>query len=117
MQVKQMIFRFLIVLTMGFAVAGVNASNGFAADLRSAKASGLIGEQPDGYLGIVSAAPEDVRALVTDINKKRQAVYRKIAAKNGISLKDVELMAGKKAIAKTAPGAFIRTPSGEWVKK
>jgi len=88
-----------------------------ATDLHAAKQAGLIGEKPDGYLGLVRSAPADVRELVTRINRKRRAHYQEIAARNGTTLRQVELLAGKKAIRKTPSGYYIQTPSGQWRRK
>lgn len=87
-----------------------------ALDLDGAKAQGLVGEQPDGYLGVVQATPEAV-ALAADINAKRKAAYEEIARKNGATLAQVAAMTGEKVIAKAAPGTFIKTPQGQWQKK
>lgn len=89
----------------------------WAADLQGAKAQGLIGEQSDGYLGLVSAsAPADVKALVSDINSKRRQTYQDIAQRNNTSLDAVEALAGKKAIEKTPPGQYVK-PAGSWLRK
>ena len=37
----------------------------------AARAGGEVGEQPDGYLGLVGAASGDLRALVNNINIQR----------------------------------------------
>ncbi len=87
----------------------------FALDLGTAKAQGLVGETVTGYLAPVKATPE-VQKLVADINAKRKAMYEKIAKKNGTTLHAVEVLAGKKAIAKTPPGQFINLGKG-WQKK
>ena len=89
----------------------------YAVDLQSAKSSGLVGEQLNGYLGIVDAsAGSDVRALVKDVNAKRKAKYTAIASQNSTSLETVELLAGKKAVEKTQSGNYIQTATG-WKKK
>jgi len=90
----------------------------YAADLSGAKQARLIGEQPNGYLGLVTtSASLGVKALVVEINQKRKSYYQAIANKNGISLAKVEALAGQKAIAKTPKGQYIRTTSGQWVEK
>jgi len=116
MQIKQNLFRFMAVLAVSFTMMVAGASSAWAADIRTAKASGQIGEQLNGYLGLVSSASGDVRALVQNINQKRRAVYQNIASKNGTSLQAVEQMAAKKAINKTPSGQYIQS-SGGWVKK
>jgi hypothetical protein len=98
----------ILLLIFGFAAPAM------ALELQQAKATGLVGEQSSGYLAAVSAPTSEVRALVQSINAKRRASYEKIAAKNGISLQQVEQLAGQKAIEKTRAGQYIRLPSGEW---
>jgi uncharacterized protein len=86
--------------------------------LEEAKAQGVVGEQPNGYLGIVQpGASAEVQALVNDVNQKRRQMYGDIARRNSTKLEAVEMLAGKTAIDNTRPGNFVRSPSGQWVKK
>jgi uncharacterized protein YdbL (DUF1318 family) len=103
----------ILLLTLGTTLL---AGNAFALDLRTAKAQGYVGEQANGYLGIVKNAA-GVEELVSDINSRRKAEYRDIAQRNGTSLEVVEALAGKKAIEKTPSGQYIRDPSGNWIRK
>ncbi|RMH59442.1 MAG: DUF1318 domain-containing protein [Zetaproteobacteria bacterium] len=112
---KRILAGLFLTLCLSFAAAPI--TDAWSADLRSAKQAGLIGERLDGYLGFVRAAPPDVRALVREVNRKRRARYRQIAAQSGIALHQVELLAGRKAIAKTPSGLFVQSPSGRWVRK
>lgn len=69
----------------------------FAINLDEAKAAGYVSEQANGYVAVISdKAPADVRALVDSINSKRSDVYKGIAEKNGISVQNVENMAGER---------------------
>ncbi len=105
--VTKLIFSFLLLAS----------SAAFAADLDQAKRDGLVGERADGYLGLVdTSAPSDVRALVADVNDKRKAEYQRIAAGNDLEMAQVEALAGKKAIERTAPGGWILL-NGGWQKK
>jgi uncharacterized protein YdbL (DUF1318 family) len=89
-----------------------------AATLDSAKADGWIGEQPNGYLGLVrNDAPGDVKALVDDVNEKRRARYEQIARQQGAPLAEVEKVGGQTAIEKTRSGHYIKDGSGRWRKK
>lgn len=88
----------------------------FALDLDGAKGQGLVGEQPNGYLGVVKATPEAV-ALAADINGKRRAAYEKIAKENGITIDQVATLTGQKAIDKAASGTWVQTPQGQWIQK
>src|SRR5699024_9222820 len=87
-----------------------------ALDLDAAKSQGLLGEQPNGYLGVVTSTPAAVE-LASEVNKKRRQAYERIAKKHGITVNKVERIAGKKAIAKTANGEYVKTLEGQWVKK
>jgi uncharacterized protein len=99
------------LLLIGHALAAL------AADLTEAKAAGLVGERADGYLGlVVEAAPGDVKALIIDVNARRRAEYARIAAENGIEQSQVEAVAGRKAIERTAPGGWILL-NGGWQRK
>jgi uncharacterized protein YdbL (DUF1318 family) len=86
--------------------------------LEEAKTQGVVGEQANGYLGIVQpGASAEVQALVNDVNQKRRHMYEEIARRNSTKLEAVEMLAGKTAIDNTRPGNFVRSPSGQWVKK
>ena len=105
----------LTVLFITMVLALVLASPAFALDLDVAKDNGWVGERYTGYLGVVK--PEaGVKALVDDVNQKRTQVYKDLAAKNGITLQEVEKIAGKKVIEKTKPGNLIDLGNG-WLKK
>lgn len=87
----------------------------FGLDLHQAKEAGLVGETDSGYLAAVTGSSE-AAALVQDINAQRKAEYQRIAQKNNIALRDVELLAGKKAIEKTPAGQYVKV-GGSWQQK
>lgn len=90
----------------------------WAITLDEAKETGVIGEQPDGYIGVVRPpASTAVAELVESINARRRARYESIAASNGIETRQVELLAGKKAIERTESGHWVRLPDGSWIPK
>jgi len=104
---------FVALLISMMAVSVVVAS-----PLTQPKADGLIGEQVNGYIGLVKQdAPADIKQLVKEANAKRKAGYQKIAAQQGTSLADVERVGGNTAIEKTLKGNYIRDASGAWRKK
>ena len=103
-----------LLFSMLLLLAGPAAADA----LDDAKRAGLVGEQADGYLGIVAGTgAADIQALVQDINARRRERYRGIASSNGIELEAVELLAGQKAIEKTPAGQFIRLATGPWRRK
>lgn len=97
----------LPLLLLAFSVTAI--------ELDQAKDQGLVGEQTDGYLGIIKQG-DGVQALVQEINSKRKAKYEQLARQNNIKLEQVEALAGKKAIEKTQSGHYVLL-SGNWVKK
>ena len=104
---------FIAILTSCLLFA---AQPAFAIDLQTAKDQGLVGETPSGYLEAVNAPSAEIKKLVNNINAQRQQKYKEIAARNNTSLEAVELLAGKKAIEKSAPGSFIKL-GGSWQRK
>jgi len=95
-----------------------SVSVAMAGALDQPKADGLIGEQANGYLGLVSPnAPADIQALVRDVNAKRKARYQSIAQEQSVPVSEVEKVGGATAIEKTLSGNYIKDTSGRWRKK
>jgi uncharacterized protein len=80
----------------------------------AARAAGQVGEQPDGYLGVVGAASADVRALVSNINIQRKAAYTQRAAASGATVEQLAFTSGCNLIAQTEAGEKYRGPDGVW---
>jgi uncharacterized protein YdbL (DUF1318 family) len=90
-----------------------------ALDLRSAKAQGLVGEQIDGYLGIVNPpGTTELQQFVADINLQRREIYQQRAAAMSppVSLEQYEAIAGEAAIKNAKPGDYVQGTNG-WVRK
>jgi uncharacterized protein YdbL (DUF1318 family) len=78
-----------------FALAFILAPAAGAGTLDDYKASLQVGEQLDGYVGIVTKSPSaEINSTVADINKKRKDKYAGIAKERGITLSQVEALAG-----------------------
>ena len=106
------IFLTLLISMMTISVAIA------ASPLTQPKTDGLIGEQSNGYIGLVTQnVSADIKKLVNEANANRKAGYQKIAKKKGTSLADVERVGGNTAIEKTLRGNYIRDASGTWRKK
>jgi len=103
----------LLLLTMpAFAdLAGDKAT------VDAAKAAGTVGEQADGYLGIVSSADGTVTAAVNEINNGRRQVYSQTAAKSGVTPDAAGQATGAQLIAKVPGGQFFKPLGGAWTKK
>jgi len=106
------------MIAAGFALTGVATAAYAQRDpaYQAARAAGLVGEQPDGYLGIVGAATPELRALVNSINIQRKAKYTQTAAA-GATVEQMAFASGCNLILKTAPGEKYRTPSGTWATR
>lgn len=89
-----------------------------AQSLDEAKATGLIGEKRDGYIGLVQgSAPPAVISLVEDVNRQRRARYEQIARENNIGIEQVAQLAFNKAVEATRSGHFLEDANGRWVRK
>lgn len=105
-----------LLLALGLALpAAAMTLNEAMSALGTAKSAGLLGEKPDGYLGVVESRG-DAEEIASQINQARRAEYHRVAKQNGVSVGDVEVIAGKKAIEKTPPGQIIQL-NGNWVRK
>ena len=82
----------------------------------SGKARGLIGEQADGYLGVVSDADPTLRAAMEEINAGRAQAYQAIAAKTGVSPVAAGQATARELFARLPPGAYYRADGG-WRRK
>ena len=114
MKLKQMMIGGLLALTLSGAAWALDL-NGAMGALSAAKSSGLVGEQPNGYLGVVKNSG-DAAEIARLINAARKAEYQRLAKQNSIQLSDVESMAGKKALEKTPAGQYIQV-NGRWMTK
>ncbi len=116
-----------LALTLAVSFAGGAAllsAPAFAADaaaakaiVDAAKARGEVGEQGDGYIGIVGSVGADVRAAVAEINSGRAAVYRETASKTGVTAEAAGQAAARQLEARIPPGQFFKPLGGSWVRK
>ena len=107
-----------IILAMLTGMLAVSIAVASESPLTQPKADGLIGEQANGYIGLVTSdVPANIRKLVESVNAKRKAGYEKIAAKQGVPLSEVEKVGAKTAFEKTLRGNYVRDTNGTWRKK
>jgi hypothetical protein len=95
-----------------------HAQSAAKATVEAAKAAGKVGEQADGYLGLVtgSAAP-DIGAAVAEINAGRAAVYRETAAKTGVTVEAAGQATAAQLLARLPAGQYYRPLNGTWTRK
>nr|WP_298114033.1 YdbL family protein [uncultured Pseudomonas sp.] len=104
----------LLLLSLSLPAAALTLNDAMSA-LGGAKASGQLGEMPNGYLGVVEDNGQAAE-IARLINQARRAEYQRLAEQNGIKLTDVEAIAGQKALDKTPPGQYIQY-LGQWRRK
>lgn len=81
------------------------------------KANGQVGEQADGYLGVVKGSDPALAASVSAINQGRAQLYASIAAKTGVSVADAGAAAGGQLVSKVPAGQYYKTAAGGWAVK
>ncbi|GGB36765.1 hypothetical protein GCM10011380_27710 [Sphingomonas metalli] len=106
----------LILTAAAFGLAGLSVAAWAQRDpaYAAARSAGQVGEQPDGYLGIVGTATPELRALVNNINIQRKAAYTQKAAASGATVEQLAFTSGCNLIAQTQAGEKYRDPSGNW---
>ena len=97
----------------------VGAAHALSPRLDAAKANCVIGEQSDGYLGIVdpSKVDEDMRRELREVNQQRKAAYERIAAANGVTTEVAAQVTAERLVNNAPPGQCVRDPNGQWIKK
>lgn len=106
------------LLQTAIVLLALVATSAHADALDDAKASGLIGERQDGYIGLVQQdTPASVVALIAEVNAARKQRYEQIAKQNNIPLPDVAKLAYARAVENTLSGNFFESAPGRWVRK
>ena len=103
----------LVGVALALGAAGAALAQNRDPAYASAKAAGQVGEQTDGYLGVVGSAPADVRAMVKDINNKRRAVYTAKAAGKS-TIEEYAFATACRLILETKSGEKYQGPDGTW---
>lgn len=112
-------FAALASLSVGVAVAQVDDV------VERARDQGLIGEQADGFVGVVTSparAPRaidaDLKARIDSINIKRRALYTDLSAQRGVTVNEVGAATACKLFAtRVAPGEFFRDETNTWKQR
>ena len=108
-----------VVAALAFVSTGALAQTAAEkAVVDQAKAAGVIGEQGDGFLGLVSgAAAANVKAAMADINAGRAQAYKDIAAKSGVAESAAGEATARHLIDRLPAGEYYRPVGGAWTRK
>lgn len=83
--------------------------------VEDARSNGAVGEQADGYLGMVKPGNADLKARVSQINIKRKAFYTDLAAKKGVTVSEVSGATACEQFKNRVPAnGFYRDETGTW---
>ncbi len=114
---KKMLATFA-VSSLIFAASTVGASAASAA-IEDAKSRCVVGEQSDGYLGVIDdmAVGETLKREVRTINQQRKAVFADLAARNGVTIEDAAALTGKRLVEGAPSGQCVMLPDGSWARQ
>lgn len=110
------LFLLLSVLFAPMAFADLEAIKARLPKLVELKDQGLLGEQPDGLVGVIKSTPE-AEEIARAENKDRMAVYNERAAAQGQSVETLMRVLGEARIRQEKTGRQFKDASGSWVKK
>ena len=114
--------RMKIMIAAGIGLAALAGGTAYAlafqggdAAAAQLRATGLVGEQADGYMGLVGSASADVRAQVDAVNIQRRAAYTRLASERGATVQEVAAATACQIFAaRIGPGQYYRLPDGVW---
>ncbi len=86
--------------------------------LRSLKAAGIIGENNQGYVEVLSS-DASASGIASQENEDRKLIYQAIAKQNGLegALSTIESAFAQVQRDKAEAGDKIQTQDGAWIKK
>lgn len=113
--------KLLIAIGLSFvfslnSFADINSMRARLPKIVELKNKGYIGEQADGYLGVVEDK-EGASSLVAEENADRKSVYSDRAKSQGQSLEVFSAVIGSAKVRDEESGRFIRNSAGKWTKK
>jgi uncharacterized protein YdbL (DUF1318 family) len=84
----------------------------------AAKASGLVGEQGDGFLGFVTPSTDPgLASAVAEINAGRAQAYREAAMRTGVTPDAAGQATAQQLFTRLPAGQFFKPIDGNWAKK
>jgi len=112
-----------MIVAAAVALAAVAAGAGYAHAMQvdtsaELRATGKVGEQANGYLGVVEGGSGALQAQVNAVNIKRRAAYAELAARRGAQLEEVAAtMACEIFASRVLPGQYYRLQDGIWRRR
>lgn len=110
---KSVMQKLVIGALIGATLAGAPALAQRDPAYQTARAAGLIGEKPDGYLEALGGGAT-IRAMVDDLNIRRRQEYTRLASERGATVEQMAFTTGCNLIARTVAGEKYQAPDGSW---
>ncbi len=105
------------LLAFSLAIAAPASAQAQDAAIGQARAAGLVGEQADGYLGLVpgAAISADLRGRVEQNNIQRRALFARRAGERNVSINEMAAAVACEVFARRiAMGERYRDEAGQW---
>lgn len=104
-----------VIAAAGLALL-MAATPAMAQDAAAAlRATGQVGEQADGYMGLVGSAPAEIRAQMDSINIQRRAVYTQLASQRSATIEEVAAAASCQIFrTRIQPNQYYRLTDNIW---
>jgi uncharacterized protein YdbL (DUF1318 family) len=103
----------VLVVPLGSAPAFAQSSPLVA----SARASGVVGERFDGYLGYAATPSRALRSQVDAINIRRRALYIALARRRSVSPQEVGIAAACQLFRRVVVGEPYMLNDGVWRRR
>lgn len=113
---KRTFLLFAALLALGLTAPAASAQQSDAV-VAQARASGLVGEQADGFLGFVPGAQisADLRGRVEQINIRRRTLFATRASERDVSVNEMAAAVACEIFAeRIAVGERYRDQNGQW---
>jgi uncharacterized protein YdbL (DUF1318 family) len=83
----------------------------------SARASGMVGERIDGYLGYTTPPSRPLRSQVEAINIRRRSLYTSLAQRRSVTPQEVGIAAACELLRRIAVGEAYLLADGVWRRR
>lgn len=113
---KKIILTLVCLTQSAYLFADINSMRARLPKIMELKDKGLVGEQADGFLGVVEDK-DGAAAVVAEENSDRKEVYSERAKSQGQSLEVFGAVIGGAKTRDEQSGRFIRNSAGKWQKK
>jgi uncharacterized protein YdbL (DUF1318 family) len=109
--------RLTIALALASAAIASPAAAQNASLINAARQAGQIGERYDGYMGVVGAAPDNVRRQVGAVNLRRRNIYISVGARRSVAAHLVGIATGCELLKRVQVGDFYMLGDNAWRRR